>query len=235
VDLWAAVNDLQQRWVDVGPVTTPPDKTAKDGGNGNMYSVDFWRRGDSPDGGEMYGMYSTKAAAEKAAAEVEKWAATIKDPAWQIVKVKIDTLGGPDGKTGATTSGDMGEKSVKKNGKDGPNPNNNSPNTARITDYRGLSNFAQQLGFTVTSTTGGRHNTGSAHYQGRAIDVSVRGKTPAEIDQFIREARNQGIQVRDERTHPPGQRVWHGPHLHLQVPPQPNNTSSPGSGSTPLP
>src|SRR5262249_1057756 len=91
---------------------------------------------------------------------------------------------------------------------------------SRIVDWRGLSRFAQQRGFTVTSTTGGSHNTGSAHYQGRAIDVRTRDKTPAQVERFIRAAQTAHIQVRDERVQPAGQRVWSGPHLHLQVPAQ---------------
>ncbi len=81
---------------------------------------------------------------------------------------------------------------------------------------QGLINFARSRGFTVTSTTGGRHNPGSAHYRGRAIDVRTRDKTPQQVEQFIRDARAAGYRVRDERRRPAGQRVWSGPHLHLE-------------------
>ncbi len=77
--------------------------------------------------------------------------------------------------------------------------------------YEGLVQFATEQGFTVTSTTGGAHNTGSAHYEGRAIDVRTRDKTPEQVERFIREARDAGITVFDERARPPGQRVWGGP------------------------
>ena len=87
----------------------------------------------------------------------------------------------------------------------------------RTGDYRELAAFARQRGFTVTSTTGGRHNRGSAHYEGRAADVRTRDKTPAQIEQFMREARAAGYRVIDERRRPPGARVWSGPHLHLEV------------------
>jgi len=90
--------------------------------------------------------------------------------------------------------------------------------SAPAVDAAGLAQFAQQRGFVVTSTTGGSHNTGSAHYRGRAIDVRTRDHTPAQVDQFIREARAAGFRVRDERFPPPGQPVWSGPHVHLQVP-----------------
>jgi len=84
--------------------------------------------------------------------------------------------------------------------------------------YVGLRRFAEARGFTVTSTTGGRHNPGSAHGAGRAIDVRTSDHSNEEINDFIREAQGAGIQVRDERTRPPGQAVWSGPHLHLSVP-----------------
>ena len=87
-----------------------------------------------------------------------------------------------------------------------------------ITTYVGLMQFAQSRGFTVTSTIGGTHNVGSAHYWGGAVDVRTGDKTSAQVNEFISEARVQGVIVRDERTHPANQKVWRGPHLHLQVP-----------------
>jgi hypothetical protein len=110
-----------------------------------------------------------------------------------------------------------------------------------INNYVGLMQFAQSRGFTVTSTTGGTHNPGSAHRWGGAVDVRTWDKTSAQVNDFISEARAQGITVLDERTRPfqnkskwggadPGTRdkyiaglevtwqpVWAGPHLHLQV------------------
>ena len=43
---------------------------------------------------------------------------------------------------------------------------------------------AEDLGLTVTSTTGGRHTPGSYHYKGRAADVSGSAKA---MRQFYRE------------------------------------------------
>jgi hypothetical protein len=83
-------------------------------------------------------------------------------------------------------------------------------------DYRALSAFAEGHGFTVRSTTGGRHNEGSAHYAGRAVDVRTRDKTPEEVDGFMQNARDAGYIVRDERARPAGQAVWSGPHVHLE-------------------
>jgi hypothetical protein len=48
--------------------------------------------------------------------------------------------------------------------------------------------------------------------------VRTNNKSPAEVEQFIRDARGAGIHVFDERTRPPGEAEWSGPHLHLSVP-----------------
>jgi hypothetical protein len=76
-----------------------------------------------------------------------------------------------------------------------------------------LVSFARRYGFHVTSTTGGRHS-GWAHRAGRAADVRTRGKSATQINMFIRRARAAGIHVIDERRG--GNRLWTGPHLHLQ-------------------
>ncbi len=99
----------------------------------------------------------------------------------------------------------------------GPETGAGSQSPSPPRDHLELSVFASEHGFTVTSTTGGTHNPGSAHYQGRAIDVRTRDKSDAEVEAFIAEARRRGIHVRDERTRPPGQQEWSGPHLHLEV------------------
>lgn len=83
-------------------------------------------------------------------------------------------------------------------------------------DWQRLSEFAKARGFRVTSTTGGRHNVGSKHYRGMAIDVGTREKSPEEISSFMAAAQAAGIKVRDERSRPAGQKVWGGPHLHLE-------------------
>ncbi|MBA3499688.1 MAG: hypothetical protein M4D80_27745 [Myxococcota bacterium] len=79
--------------------------------------------------------------------------------------------------------------------------------------WRELSRFANAHGFTVTSSTGGRH-LGWAHRAGRAIDVRTRDHSNSEVNAFIRAARGQGITVIDERRG--GNSAWSGPHLHLQ-------------------
>lgn len=80
-----------------------------------------------------------------------------------------------------------------------------------------LKRFAKEWEFTITSVTGGRHNKGSLHGQGRALDVSVRGKANEEIERMMRAARDSGFGVRDERTRHAGQKVWSGPHIHLEL------------------
>ena len=84
-------------------------------------------------------------------------------------------------------------------------------------DFRDLKAFAEREGFHVTSTDGGKHNAGSKHFLGLAIDVRTRDKTITEIKSFIDKAHRLGIVVRDERKRPANQKVWSGAHLHLEL------------------
>jgi len=89
----------------------------------------------------------------------------------------------------------------------------------------GAQDFTRGQGFNPTPNptglrpdgTHGGHNEGSLHYVGRALDVGVRGKSPAEVKAFIQAAQQRGYTVRDERPKPkrPGQ-VWSGPHIHIE-------------------
>jgi hypothetical protein len=117
--------------------------------------------------------------------------------------------GGATPETHPATHGNAGTTPTPGNGASGSTPN---------LPYVGMSQFAQARGFVVTSTTGGKHNEGSAHYEGRAIDVRTNDKTDAEIRAFMDDARAAGMSVRDERAQPSGQKVWGGPHIHLSVP-----------------
>jgi hypothetical protein len=91
--------------------------------------------------------------------------------------------------------------------------------------------FADANHLTITSGRGGTHNVGSKHYKGEAIDVRSRGMTDAGVHALAKKARTAGILLRDERVHPPGQKVWAGPHLHLELIPSLDEDASPSSGS----
>lgn len=84
-------------------------------------------------------------------------------------------------------------------------------------DYKDLVKAAEENKFHVTSTNGGKHNVGSKHYMGLAIDVRTRDKTGKQILDFINFMRGEGLIVRDERVRPPKQKVWGGPHLHIEI------------------
>ena len=84
-------------------------------------------------------------------------------------------------------------------------------------DFNNLVTLAHNQGFIVTSTNGGSHNAGSKHYLGLAIDVRTHDKTAKEITDFMNLVINEGLIVRDERTKPPRQPVWGGPHLHIEI------------------
>ncbi len=83
--------------------------------------------------------------------------------------------------------------------------------------YKDIVKVVQSMNFTVTSTTGGRHNPGSDHYKGRACDVRTKNKTNEQIEEFMQIMRDAGYNVLDERIRPFG-RVWSGPHIHISVP-----------------
>ena len=80
-----------------------------------------------------------------------------------------------------------------------------------------LIRFAEERGFVVTSTNKDRHVEGSAHYDDRAIDVSVRGKSRAVVDALIAAARAVGFKVIDERPYKSSPH-WTAPHIHIEVP-----------------
>jgi hypothetical protein len=80
-----------------------------------------------------------------------------------------------------------------------------------------LLDFADRNGLHITSGRGGLHNLHSKHYLGEAIDVRSRGLTEAFVEHLERDARQHGLTLRDERNRPLGQKIWGGPHLHLEV------------------
>ncbi len=84
-------------------------------------------------------------------------------------------------------------------------------------NFHDLVRLAEHYNFVVTSTTGGKHNRGSKHALGLAVDVRTRNKENTEVEAFIGKARRLGIIVHDERTKPQHQKVWSGAHLHLEI------------------
>jgi len=84
------------------------------------------------------------------------------------------------------------------------------------TEYMDVVFLALQNLFTVTGTneTSG-HNPNSTHYRGLSADLRTWDKTPDQVSSMMNEARLQGFSVRDERSHPQGQAVWTGSHLHI--------------------
>ncbi len=81
----------------------------------------------------------------------------------------------------------------------------------------GLLGFLQEKGLTPGSTTGGRHNVGSRHYTGNAVDIKGSGGfSDEQVAALTQEAASRGFKIRDERRRPPNQKVWGGPHVHLE-------------------
>lgn len=80
-----------------------------------------------------------------------------------------------------------------------------------------LIDFAKENKLTVGSTTGGRHNVGSKHYTGNAVDIKGSGAfSNDQVSTLKAAAAARGLLVRDERSRPRGQKVWGGPHIHVE-------------------
>lgn len=85
----------------------------------------------------------------------------------------------------------------------------------------------QSMGLEPSSTIEGEHNPGSAHYQGKAIDLGLNttfGGDKAKMDEFynfLNSAEGKklfpNVKVRDERSRPLNQKVWSGSHIHLEL------------------
>lgn len=92
-----------------------------------------------------------------------------------------------------------------------------------IPDYMRLHIVAMALHMTVTSDISGKHNPGSAHYLGKAVDLRTWNQSPERISEVVSILRSTGIYVRNEIHHPEGQKEWRGAHLHVQsIPPRQN-------------
>lgn len=88
------------------------------------------------------------------------------------------------------------------------------PTTSHLPDLMG---FLWSRNLTPGSTTGGRHNLGSLHYSGNAIDIKGSGAfSDAQVAALKQDAASRGFLIRDERVRPPNQKVWGGPHVHIE-------------------
>lgn len=83
--------------------------------------------------------------------------------------------------------------------------------------YKDIVSIVEEMNWRVTASKGGRHNTGSKHYKGKAVDVSVKFKSEYDIILLTHTLTEKGYVVVDERIRPSGQRVWTGPHLHIYI------------------
>ena len=83
--------------------------------------------------------------------------------------------------------------------------------------YASIGDVIKPFGGRVTSTNGGKHNPGSLHYSGRAVDVGMAQESPERQQQIIGALEAAGYKVRDERQRPAGQAVWGGPHVHVEA------------------
>lgn len=92
-----------------------------------------------------------------------------------------------------------------------------APKTGGSSFYDAVRGLIKPLNGRITSTSGGRHNTGSEHYSGRALDVGMARETPEQQEAIKTQLEAAGYRVRDERTRPAGQAVWNGPHLHVSM------------------
>src|SRR5882757_244687 len=80
-----------------------------------------------------------------------------------------------------------------------------------------LLSFAKERGLAIASTTGGTHNAGSLHYSGNAIDIHNSGSySDQQVAELSQAASQRGFKLRDERVRPAGQKVWGGPHVHIE-------------------
>jgi hypothetical protein len=83
---------------------------------------------------------------------------------------------------------------------------------------RRLLAYAKRNGLVVTAGTNGKHNPGSKHPQGKAIDFRTKEMSEEVWGHLERDAEQHGLILRDERIRPPGQQVWSAPHGHCEVP-----------------
>jgi hypothetical protein len=83
-------------------------------------------------------------------------------------------------------------------------------------DSGDIAQLAESLGFTHGTLSRANLNTGSLHSSGRALDISIHGKTDEQVAELIAALLKKGFRVVDEREKVPG--VYQtGPHVHAEV------------------
>ena len=103
----------------------------------------------------------------------------------------------------------------------------NSPlhGNAPITEF--LQHLRSDFGLNPSSVMSGKHNIGSKHYHGKALDLGLNtsfGGDKRKMEDFKNYFLNRqaqgfytNIKLRDETTRPKGQKVWGGSHLHFEI------------------
>lgn len=69
----------------------------------------------------------------------------------------------------------------------------------------------------ITSARDGQHNEGSKHPHGEAADFRTIGMSEEFFQHLVRDAKQHGLRVRDERKRPENQKVWTGGHGHVET------------------
>jgi hypothetical protein len=76
-------------------------------------------------------------------------------------------------------------------------------------------------GARITSTSGGQHTPGSAHYQDRAMDIGLAGVSDTQKKAIMDYLRSRGdfAKIDDESRRPGGRggQYWSGPHIHAEM------------------
>ncbi len=108
-------------------------------------------------------------------------------------------------------------------------------NTGGEPFYSSVQASIAPFGGILGSERGGQHNRGSLHYSGNAVDIpmgaSASPQAKANADRMRADLESRGFKVRDERTHPQGQAVWGGPHLHVERMMQAQPMNAPSASS----
>jgi hypothetical protein len=121
-------------------------------------------------------------------------------------------------KTGSDTQSQIGAGTKKME-----NPFGLKQSPLEMPNWMVLAVYASEQGFVVTATTSKdprKHNPNSAHNRGRgdAIDLRTKDHTRQQVNRLLLNFSSLGVTVRDERENPPLQKVWDGPHMHIEVP-----------------